>query len=668
MLISGSSSASGRGPVVTTLPSQRFFGEMTMLWGVRRTKSVYANTPCVVAKLKRDNYLGLVTRGEMQARSRREELLRNVPMFETLSQEHISRIDDALEVKIFEPGEKIIQQNEEGNEFYVIQEGECRVTIETGSNTESLDVQEHKRCHPGDLFGELALLKQTTRAANVEAVSRTVALCLSRRKFTRMLGPLNMLQETNYLRDPRKCIADFYQPGDERGPRGALTLAPMMPPAGKQTEWFAVYRPCSRDAIAKMLSGKAVGKGLNVKGKSAKKNHLAGFVPYLQISEERHKESLEESEPGNRLTIYYTRHVAREIAIAIMQPYLERQDLVVGGERALLKVDRYPDVFGLDIPECIMRAAYITDADITFLSGWETGRQSEPAFMNMNIHSLCATNKVPETVLYQMDAENPMNAHSLLVAYAETSVKPVVSDFDTFTVGSRGMHYEALPKEQQDLACWSLDRTEMILRSPGMSSWNSRWLEVLKEANASGFHPAVPRYGFGDGTSYQLIQSVVNATVESGAVRHGAECFNYYFPQELDDDYLVIWEGFDDKPWNYLLEDDLREWLLERIEEGFSFPLNPVWPARDDGWFEVWRFLWEEREPKGTCDSWYPSESDIRKKVDKMHDEFPDGFRKLIERTENTEPMPSPKDRMSMVEDVDSRERAVLLLQRAENE
>jgi len=256
----------------------------------------------------------------------------------------------------------------------------------------------------------------------------------------------------------------------------------------------------------------------------------------------------------------------------------------------------------------------------------------------------------------------------LLVAYAETSVKPVVSDFDTFTVGSRGMHYEALPKEQQDLASWSLDRTEMILRSPGKSSWNSRWLEVLKEANAAGFHPAMPRYGFGDSTSYHLIQSVVNATIESGAVRHGAECFNYYFPQELDDDYLVIWEGFDDKPWDYLLEDDLREWLLERIEEGFSFPLNPVWPARDDGWFEVWKAIWDEHDPKGTCDSWYPPESGIREKIDKMHDEFPLGFRKLLEKAEDKNPKPSEKDRMSIIEDVDSQERAVLLLQRAETE
>lgn len=36
-------------------------------------------------------------------------------------------------------------------------------------------------------------------------------------------------------------------------------------------------------------------------------------------------------------------------------------------------------------------------------------------------------------VLYQYDQENSMNPHGLLIAYAEDFVKPVVSDFDTFT-------------------------------------------------------------------------------------------------------------------------------------------------------------------------------------------------------------------------------------------
>ena len=38
-----------------------------------------------------------------------------------------------------------------------------------------------------------------------------------------------------------------------------------------------------------MIKGTACGKGLNVKGKSAKTGEISGFVPLLQISEEEHK-------------------------------------------------------------------------------------------------------------------------------------------------------------------------------------------------------------------------------------------------------------------------------------------------------------------------------------------------------------------------------------------
>ena len=34
---------------------------------------------------------------------------------------------------------------------------------------------------------------------------------------------------------------------------------------------------------------------------------------------------------------------------------------------------------------------------------------------------------------------------------------------------------------------------------------------------------------------------------ECGAVRHGAECFNYLFPQELDPEFLVIWDGYESR-------------------------------------------------------------------------------------------------------------------------
>ena len=46
-------------------------------------------------------------------------------------------------------------------------------------------------------------------------------------------------------------------------------------PSGKVvSEYFTVWRPTSLDAIRMMMSGKATGKGLNIKGKSAKKGEV----------------------------------------------------------------------------------------------------------------------------------------------------------------------------------------------------------------------------------------------------------------------------------------------------------------------------------------------------------------------------------------------------------
>jgi hypothetical protein len=41
-----------------------------------------------------------------------------------------------------------------------------------------------------------------------------------------------------------------------------------------------------------MLGRVGVGKGLNIKGKSAQKNRLSGFVPFLQITDNEHKKEV----------------------------------------------------------------------------------------------------------------------------------------------------------------------------------------------------------------------------------------------------------------------------------------------------------------------------------------------------------------------------------------
>ena len=115
---------------------------------------------------------------------------------------------------------------------------------------------------------------------------------------------------------------------------------------------------------------------------------------------------------------------------------------------------------------------------------------------------------------------------------------------------------------------------------------------------------------------------------ECGAVRHGAECFNFYFPQELDAEFLVVWDGFSNPPWKAFKEPDLRDFLMERIKDGFSFPINPVWPVRDPGWAQVLEALQKGAESASNLRAWFPPESGVLEKIKRLHDANPGGFQK----------------------------------------
>lgn len=122
-----------------------------------------------------------------------------------------------------------------------------------------------------------------------------------------------------------------------------------------------------------------------------------------------------------------------------------------------------------------------------------------------------------------------------LVAYEEYGrVKPVVSDFDCFLIGTRGVKYkQPIPKDQVDLVKWSVDNIRDVLDDQASkystNGWMETWFGVLKKAALKGFYPRTPKYGNGDPRSYKIIEVAVSRLSETGCVRHGAECFNYFF-------------------------------------------------------------------------------------------------------------------------------------------
>lgn len=99
-----------------------------------------------------------------------------------------------MKVKNVKSGEKIINQNEPGDVFYILEEGECYAekVFSEGSNPER--VKEYSK---GSYFGELALIKNEPRAASIVSCSDCKLLYLDRLSFKRILGPIENILKRN---------------------------------------------------------------------------------------------------------------------------------------------------------------------------------------------------------------------------------------------------------------------------------------------------------------------------------------------------------------------------------------------------------------------------------------------------------------------------------------
>jgi len=219
------------------------------------------------------------------------------------------------------------------------------------------------------------------------------------------------------------------------------------------------------------------------------------------------------------------------------------------------------------------------------------------------------------------------------MAYEEKGVViPVVSNFDCFLLAWKR---EALwfgcqlPCEQEDLMIWSVDQIEKILDDvPTTDTWTVRWLELLKQNHDA--IPEMPPYGYGDPKSYGIMERAAIQLLDTGAVRHGAECFNWGFPQEIDDTLLIISDTFKPVPWKYVHVTELQQILSDMIKQGFLFPLNPKWILCDPGWKRLYDQLMasDALYSENTKDVWFPPFSGVREKIERIYKKHPWGFQR----------------------------------------
>ncbi len=157
------------------------FGELALMYNQPRSATIIANTDGILWVMGRQTFRKLVLKHAFLKRQMYENFLRELEILQSLTDYERSNVADALIPIEFNENETIIQQGDDGDRMFFIEDGQCDIYM---------NEKFHKRLNKGDYFGELALLNHEPRSATIIAASPTVKLAsLEVESFERLLGP-----------------------------------------------------------------------------------------------------------------------------------------------------------------------------------------------------------------------------------------------------------------------------------------------------------------------------------------------------------------------------------------------------------------------------------------------------------------------------------------------
>jgi|SRR5919108_3804111 cAMP-dependent protein kinase regulator len=98
------------------------------------------------------------------------EVIKRVPLFEGIEGRELDQLANSFKERRFEPGETIAEEGKGGVGFFVIGDGEAKVSVR-GEAVRTLK--------SGDYFGEIALIDAGARTATVTAATPLTAYGLT---------------------------------------------------------------------------------------------------------------------------------------------------------------------------------------------------------------------------------------------------------------------------------------------------------------------------------------------------------------------------------------------------------------------------------------------------------------------------------------------------------
>ncbi len=112
---------------------------------------------------------------DMAGRTSREELLANIPLFESLTHEDLQSLSRRLDEAEYAPGDVVFRQGDEGSSLFIIENG--AVEISYGEGKAGMHLAD---LFTGQYFGELSLFDGAPRSATATATQTSRLIRLDR--------------------------------------------------------------------------------------------------------------------------------------------------------------------------------------------------------------------------------------------------------------------------------------------------------------------------------------------------------------------------------------------------------------------------------------------------------------------------------------------------------
>lgn len=171
-----------------TLSTGDSFGETALIEKGPRTASIITLSQTAVFEISREGFEKFLAsnaenREKITGKIRLGKMLLASSVFSFMSQKQISYLIKNLKPEKIKAGTVVFKQGDEGNKFYLIQEG--NIHLERFDNSlKTLDII----LKPGNFFGEMALVKNIPRTATAEAVSDSILFTLDKESFCNVIG------------------------------------------------------------------------------------------------------------------------------------------------------------------------------------------------------------------------------------------------------------------------------------------------------------------------------------------------------------------------------------------------------------------------------------------------------------------------------------------------